>query len=98
MVKLIVTESHDYSADTLSHISAIQFVGQGNTTVEFAASQFVAGVISPTVSITGHRHQRLWLDPRELRYYQNATDTFVAGDVNGDGTADFQIKLDGCTR
>ena len=31
----------------------------------------------------------------ELRTYSDGTTTFVAGDVDGDGTADFFIKLDG---
>jgi len=31
----------------------------------------------------------------ELRYYDNGTDTFVQGDINGDGAADFDIALTG---
>ncbi|QNM82911.1 calcium-binding protein [Sphingomonas sabuli] len=31
----------------------------------------------------------------ELRYVQNAGNTFVMGDTNGDGAADFMIRLDG---
>jgi Ca2+-binding RTX toxin-like protein len=31
----------------------------------------------------------------QLRYQQSATNTFVSGDVDGDGTADFMIRLDG---
>jgi Ca2+-binding RTX toxin-like protein len=30
----------------------------------------------------------------QLRYFQQNGDTFVAGDVNGDGAADFQLVLD----
>ena len=31
----------------------------------------------------------------ELRYHQGASNTFISGDTNGDGTADFVIRLDG---
>ena len=31
----------------------------------------------------------------EVRVFDNGTATFVRGDINGDGTTDFQIKLDG---
>jgi len=31
----------------------------------------------------------------ELRYFDNGTDTFVQGDINGDGAADFDIALTG---
>ncbi|MBX7456784.1 hypothetical protein K3152_00845 [Qipengyuania sp. 1NDH17] len=31
----------------------------------------------------------------ELRFYVDGEDTFVAGDVDGDGVADFQIRLEG---
>jgi Ca2+-binding RTX toxin-like protein len=31
----------------------------------------------------------------QLRFYNNGTDSFLAGDVNGDGTADFTIMLNG---
>ena len=30
----------------------------------------------------------------QLRYYQSGGDTFVVGDVNGDGQADFAIQID----
>ena len=30
----------------------------------------------------------------QLRYYQSGGDTFVTGDVNGDGVGDFVIRLD----
>lgn len=32
----------------------------------------------------------------ELRYFQSNGDTFVQGDTNGDGQADFLIMLAGC--
>jgi Ca2+-binding RTX toxin-like protein len=31
----------------------------------------------------------------ELRYYQQSGVTYVAGDTNGDGTADFVVRIDG---
>ncbi len=31
----------------------------------------------------------------ELRYYQSSGQTYVQGDTNGDGTADFMVRLDG---
>jgi Ca2+-binding RTX toxin-like protein len=31
----------------------------------------------------------------ELRYYQQSGVTYVAGDTNGDGTADFAVRIDG---
>jgi hypothetical protein len=31
----------------------------------------------------------------QLRYEQISGDTFVTGDTNGDGVADFMIRLDG---
>lgn len=31
----------------------------------------------------------------ELRYEQNTTNTFVSGDTNGYGIADFMIRIDG---
>ncbi len=31
----------------------------------------------------------------ELRFQKTSTDTFISGDVNGDGKADFSIKLTG---
>lgn len=31
----------------------------------------------------------------ELRYYDDGTDTYIQGDIGGDGIADFEIRLDG---
>jgi len=31
----------------------------------------------------------------ELRYYQQSGVTYVAGDTNGDGVADFAVRIDG---
>ena len=31
----------------------------------------------------------------ELRYYQSSGNTYVQGDINGDGAADFMIRIDG---
>jgi len=33
----------------------------------------------------------------ELRYFQENGNTIVEGDVNGDGSADFQIEISGIT-
>ena len=48
---LTISASHDYSVDALSNIDSILFT---NTAVgTFAGSQFTAGVVSPSVGITG---------------------------------------------
>ena len=83
-----------FESGTGANADRIQDFAQGSDIIEVAgidADLLTAG--NQTFSFIGNA--AFSGAAGELRYYDNGVDTFVQGDINGDGAADFDIALTG---
>jgi Ca2+-binding RTX toxin-like protein len=92
LMALVVTQTHNYTGETLLDIDEILFSTSGTTTATFASNQFGPGLISSKVEITGDGFTN------NIRVNLSSAGTFsAAGWLFSNWTANDRVTIVGTT-